>query len=334
MAETVRQYSEHLGALSDDQLQRACDVFDLGALQQAEAAAAGAWGQNIMLTTSTGDFVLRGKERAAGQFAKERAVAAAINDGSSLASPWPYLVNHDAAILGWSYAVMPRLPGTMGSTLWDRADTDGRLALAAAHGEALAHLHEATFAAPGPFDVTRDAFVAVDNYAQWTIERVESLRSQCRAIDSLSHADERFVDTLLRDCAGALDEPFVPVLVHHDFSLANTNYATEHSDFRATGVFDLGETHVGDGEEDLVRFLFRRKSTQRAAFVDAYTGRHPFRPGASERLALYALADLLFMWQVSRRVTNWFGDDTFLDVAAPVVASARSVADRASPRKA
>src|SRR5690242_15645949 len=151
----ARKFSEHLGFLTDEQIGRACDVFDLGHVEEALPAAAGTWGQNILLRTANGAFVLRGNPQFPEQFAKEQQVAAAINAGSSLPAPWPYHVNHDPSILGWPYAVMPRLPGRMGSTLWDAADEDARIALSVAHAAALAQLHEATFAAPGPFDPNR-----------------------------------------------------------------------------------------------------------------------------------------------------------------------------------
>jgi aminoglycoside phosphotransferase (APT) family kinase protein len=319
-----RKYSEQLGVITDEQLQQACDVFDLGTVKAAEPASAGLWGQNILLTTTTGAFVLRGNPQTPQQFAKERVVAAAINERSSLPVPWPYHLNMDADILGWAYAVMPLLPGTMGSTLWERADDQGKIVMAQAHGAALARLHEAAFEAPGPYDPDRGAFVAVTDYREWTVNRIESLRGQCRTIDALSTEDDRYIDTIIRECVEALSEPLVPVLVHHDFSLANTNYEVSHMRYRATGVFDLGEAHVGDGEEDLVRFIFRRKREQRAAFVNAYAGRRPFRAGAGERLALYALADFLFMWQVSRSVTNWFGEASFIDTATRIIENART----------
>jgi hypothetical protein len=34
----------------------------------------------------------------------------------------------------------------------------------------------------------------------------------------------------------------------------------------------------------------------------------------------------LLKWQVSRRVTNWFGDATFIDTARPIIDNARSAA--------
>ena len=321
-----RKYSERLGVIDDSQLQKACDLFDLGVIKRAQPASTGQWGQNIFLWTTHGEFVLRGNPNDPQQFQKERAVAAVIHERSMLPVPWPYRVSNDTELFGWTFAIMPLLPGSMGSTLWKAADDKGKLDLAAALGVGLAELHQTTFDAAGPYDPESDLFAEVDDFPGWTLRRIEYLRTRCRSIDSLTSDAEVYVDELIESCSQALTEPFVPVLVHHDFSLANTNFDEVDDGYRACGVFDLGEAHVGDGEEDLVRFLFRRKSEQRAAFVGAYTDRRPLRPRAEDRLALYALADFLFMWEVSKTVTNWFGHATFVETAEPVINKARMVA--------
>ena len=325
VGDPARTYSTRLGRIDSAQLQQACDLFDVGTLEAAEPASAGVWGQNILLTTSRGAFVLRGNPIVPHQLRKERVVAEAINDRCSLPVAWPYLVSENTEPFGWSFAIMPMLPGTTGSQLWESAEGPGRVALAEAHGEALACLHEAEFASPGPYDPEQDTFTTVDHYATWTLERVGSLRSRCRAIDALTPESERYIDGLIDSCADALTEP-VPVLVHHDFSLGNTAYEPHGDRYRARGVFDLGEAHIGDGEEDLVRFLFRRKRAEREVFMAAYTVRHPLRPDAGDRLALYTLADLLFMWEVSTRVTGWFGDSSFVDVVTPAIDAVRRAA--------
>ncbi|MEA3020938.1 MAG: hygromycin-B 7-O-kinase [Actinomycetota bacterium] len=300
-------------------MQEACDRFDLGALESAELPSAGLWGQNIVLTTSHGRFVFRGSPTVPTQFRRERAVAAALAAGGLVPVPWPYRLSEDPGLFGWSYAIMPMLPGNPGSTFWEACDEDDRLLLAAAHGDALGRLHRTEFHAPGPYDADADAFVAVDDFRAWTLDRIEDLRAGCRDADALDAPAEQYIDATIDACVAGLDERLTPVMVHHDFSLANTNYQRTDASFDFTGLFDLGEAHIGDGEEDLVRFLFRRKRAERDAFVGAYRERRTLRAGSAQRVTLYALADFLFMWQVSARVTNWFGDSSFVEAASRVI---------------
>src|SRR5687767_11632989 len=58
----------------------------------------------------------------------------------------------------------------------------------------------------------------------------------------------------------------------------------------------------------------------------AYTSVRPLRAGAGERLQAYAVADALFMWNVSSRITQWFAGATFVEVARPAVDNARAAA--------
>jgi hygromycin-B 7''-O-kinase len=82
-----RKYSERLGVIDGQQLQQACDLFDLGEVERAEPPSAGLWGQNVLLSTTVGEFVLRGNPQSPQQFTKERVVAAAVNARSTLPVP-------------------------------------------------------------------------------------------------------------------------------------------------------------------------------------------------------------------------------------------------------
>lgn len=83
------RYSERLGDITDTQLQAALDRFGLGGLRSASPAPGGLFGQNIFLTTTEGEFVLRGAPHwnPAGeddwQFPKERFFSRLVHDQPS-----------------------------------------------------------------------------------------------------------------------------------------------------------------------------------------------------------------------------------------------------------
>ena len=56
----AREYSPRLGAITPDQFQAALDRFGLGRFIAAEPITLGNWRQNCFLTSSAGEFVLRG----------------------------------------------------------------------------------------------------------------------------------------------------------------------------------------------------------------------------------------------------------------------------------
>ena len=148
---------------------------------------------------------------------------------------------------------MPLLPGSMGEELRAQTDDRGRVELADAVGEALAALHEAEAEFFGPYDAQLDAFIEMDDFADWTLHRLEHWRKACRSVNALSTEAELYIEDLVDETTDALREPFTPVLVHHDFKHGNLNF--DASTFDATGVFDLFEAYLGAagalGEPDL-----------------------------------------------------------------------------------
>jgi aminoglycoside phosphotransferase (APT) family kinase protein len=321
-----RKYSERLGVIDPGQLFEVAGMLELGEVLAAEPMAGGLFGQNLALTTTEGRFVLRGNPHGHTQLTKERRVAEFIDGGSSLPAPWPYEVCDGTEIFGWTFAVMPLLPGEMGEAIRESADDAERVALATATGEALAMLHEAEADFFGPYDAQLDDFIEMDDFADWALHRFDHWRNACRSVNALSTEAELWLDELVEECAPALKEPFTPVLVHHDFKPGNLNFERVRDGFEPSGVFDLMEAYIADGEEDLVRMLWSVEPPERKAFVEAYTAHDPLRAGAAQRLALYAVCDWMVMWEYGRRHGIWFEDTTFMESVAPIVANARAVA--------
>src|SRR5262245_14730368 len=56
----ARNYSERIGAISDAQFAAAVRRLNLGRFVKAEPTTSGLFGQNVFLTTTAGEFVLRG----------------------------------------------------------------------------------------------------------------------------------------------------------------------------------------------------------------------------------------------------------------------------------
>ena len=170
-----RKYSERLGAIDGDQLHRACDQFDLGTLQRAEPASAGLWGQNILLSATTGEFVLRGNPQTPQQFSKEHVVAAEINSRSPLPVPWPYHVSNDI-----DCSAGPSRSGRCYRERWDRASgtepatrpgssSRSRMATRWPSCTRRVSMH------PVPTTRSRTRCVATDDFLGWTLAHVELL---------------------------------------------------------------------------------------------------------------------------------------------------------------
>lgn len=71
----------------------------------------GVLGQNVFVTSTTGAWVLRGAPHYDWQLPAERFSCEQLHTRTRTPVPWPYLIDPSDDIFGWSYAIMPRMPG-------------------------------------------------------------------------------------------------------------------------------------------------------------------------------------------------------------------------------
>src|SRR5262245_30035801 len=108
---TFREYSKRLGTISDEQLQSALDYSNLGTFLHAEPIPFGLFGQNLFVTSSGGEFVLRGVPHYDWQFPTEKYFIEQLHSNTNVPVPYPYLLNPSAEIFGWPFVIMPRMAG-------------------------------------------------------------------------------------------------------------------------------------------------------------------------------------------------------------------------------
>jgi len=300
----TREYSKRLGVLTAEQLDAALGRFDLGSLVDAEPAPHGLFGQNVMLESTRGRWVLRGHPHYDWQFPKERFIARLIHERTSLGSPWPYQIEGSTQIFGWSFAMMPRLEGEPGIP----EGKDSARAYADALGTALARLHELRWKETGSYDLAIDS---VRPYPVTQAERAIGLiRERLRVCGEVRpEADVEWAESVIATNRAALDEPFEARLVHHDCKPHNVLAVPEGSGWHVTGAVDLMEAYFADPEEDLVRCAAALAIGDRGRsrrFTDAYRARHALRPGFAERYRLYQLLDCAVIWEYGQRNSVWF----------------------------
>jgi aminoglycoside phosphotransferase (APT) family kinase protein len=324
-----REYSKRLGVLTHRQLQAALDRFDLGELIEASSAPSGLFGQNVLLDTTHGAYVLRGAPHTDYQFAKERYFAKMIHECARVPAPWPYLIDDDAGPFGWPYAIMPRLPGEQ---LQDPATrgalSDGdRFGIARAMGEALALLQEATWPVHAWYDIEKGELAPLEKpYAEWYADWTGGYwLDRCRAASNATTEDDAaWVRSVIEQSMDALAVPFVPAIVHTDFTEGNIVAERDGADaWRVSGIFDLMDLYMGDGDADLARLYayYRASSPERGqVFLDAYFRVRPKRERFEERLRMFILHDRLIFWEYGQRNKVWFKDGvTFREWAEPIV---------------
>jgi aminoglycoside phosphotransferase (APT) family kinase protein len=296
---TIRSYSSRLGPITDHQFATALHRLGLGEFVRAESVSGGLFGQN--------QWVLRGDPHTDEQLWSERFFVNHLQAHTSAPVPWPYLIDDANDIFGWPYAVMPRMPGMPLSdrTHVDRLSRDDRLAVASALGTNLAMAHQLIWDMPGSYDRLGDRIEAYGQpWESWIAMEVESWLARARHSSRTTDADVAWVHEVLAAACSALAEPFPPRVVFRDYGEHNVVVKQTGDRWAVTGMFDLMEASVGDGEMDLARQVARYLEEDVAyarSFLSRYLEEHPPREGFATRFPVYMLRDRLIVWEYGVR---------------------------------
>lgn len=306
--------SDRLGRLAQSQLQAALTRFELGQLIDVNFAGEGLFGQNLLLEVdgSSGreEWVFRGAPHWSYQFSRERYFVEIVQRMTEAPVPWPFHVERDESLFGWSYALMPRLTGVRPSVVRTTVGEDEWCDVARQIGAGLAEMHGASTEACGEYEPEGEAVACEPSYEDWWMRSVERHRSNCLSIpDALDEKDVAYIDGLLANHRHALSVPFQPCVVHHDFKEGNIHVNRGARGWEMSGIFDWMTAALGDAEQDLSRMasgLGIAGPSAVRAFLDAYQALRPLREGARDRFRLYMLLDRLWIWEYARRNQVWF----------------------------
>jgi hygromycin-B 7''-O-kinase len=326
----AREYSRRLGSIDDGQFRSALERLGLGKFMRAEPLAGGLFGQNVFVASTAGEYVLRGVPHYDWQLPCERFFVRLLHEHTRAPVPWPYLLDPDDDIFGWSYAVMPRMPGAKSEDLAadENFASDERRELARAMGENLALMHELRWPWPGRYDLATDTIVSLEeSWAEWVAAEARRwLALARRHSERTTDADVSWVEAFLRSSRDALAESFEPRFVMHDYGEHNVTFGRTDELWRVSGVFDLMEAFFGDSEMDLSRqtasYLEADPELARM-FLGTYLGLSPARPGFWERFPVYMLLDRLVVWKYAQRPQHepwWDPDLTLREWAEPYTA--------------
>ena len=304
----ARVYSERLGTLDDRQFQAALARLGLGDFVRAEPVSGGLFGQNVFVTSTTGDWVLRGAPHYDWQLPAEQFFCDQLHARTMTPVAWPYLIDARDDIFGWSYAIMPRMPGANLSVAEEGGalTRQDRLGIARAMAENLVRMQALTWPFPGGFDLSSGTIAPFSSgWPDWVATEAHRWLDQAREhSDHTTDDDIQWVDQLLQAARHALAEPFQPCFVMHDYREPNATFECAGDGWRVSGIFDLMEAFIGDGEVDLsrqtVHYLQEDRELARA-FVRHYRELTPVRPGFGSRFLVYIVWDRLVVWEYFQR---------------------------------
>jgi hygromycin-B 7''-O-kinase len=307
-------YSERLGAISDEQFHAVAARLRLGRFICAAPTSSGLFGQNVFLTTTEGEYVLRGaphwvkelhetewRPEDRWQFAKEKYFAAQLYAHTHAPVPWPMLHDETNDIFGWPYLVMPRMPGECFNdrSILEALSPDERREVAVALGTTLADAHRLTSPFAGDFGL---ASIALE---PWPVNATQRVADEMHANATLAGQNGNMTaDDIawIRDAArrALRVEPRPNTFVHVDYKLNNLTVSKGPDGWCVSGMFDLHEAQFGDGARDLVRQTCGYLDTDPAlapVFVESYQRQVEPDARIPELMPLYVMSDRMKFWQ-------------------------------------
>ena len=300
---TVREYSKRLGHISDEQLQAALNCFDLGEFLRAEPIPFGLFGQNLFVTSTAGEFVLRGAPHYDWQFPTEKFFIEQLQARTYVPAPYPYRFNPVPEIFGWAFVIMPKMPGLQlaDSQVVAHLSMDERRGVARALAAMLIEIQTLTWEHPGRYDATTQTVQPMmQDYRSWIAQRTHELLAQAQGYnDNTPATDAAWVEDIIARTSHACLTPYQPCLVLEDYKEPNVVVTQAEIGWQVSGVFDFMTAHFGDGEADLARQVgtYLRETPELAdEFVQVYLHNKVVQPGFSKRQQLYMLYDSLIIW--------------------------------------
>lgn len=339
-AERVVIQAERLGSLTAGQLQRALDRFGLGRLTDVAPAVGGSFGQVILLTSDTGEWVLKGAPLVPWQLRAEAYFTELLHRKTAVPVPWPYRVDEADDIFGWSYALMSKLPGVdLGDeAVWAQFTPTESATIARSMGQTLADIAAVTAPVAARYDGATGQMtpyaIPLDEAVITEIADV-LVKTRQQHPRRMPDADARWVEGLIERGREALRGTGTPRLTMQDFKDQNLMAVACPEGWRVGGVFDLGGLHFGDPAFGLCRQISQfmtRETTgidEVVTFIDAFVAAlDEDRQGVLARLPVYMLLERIEIWEWAMRERRpWLYDldCTFREWAAPSIGAIEQV---------
>jgi aminoglycoside phosphotransferase (APT) family kinase protein len=332
-------YSERLGAIADEQFAAAAARMGVGEFISATPISAGLFGQNVFISTTAGEFVLRGaphwvrgpneadfRRDDRFQFAKETFFADRLRERTRAPTPWPYLHDRSSDIFGWPYLIMPRMPGVCFNerSILKTLAPKARGEVAEAAGATLAQMQTLTWPFAGDFDVDTIQLTPDPGGAgAHTIVQARRFAGEAEAKGVMVAGDMDWIEAIFGDARTLKPRPVT--FVHGDYKLDNMTVAQAvDGRWEVSGVFDLHTARFGDGAYDLVRAScawLDTEPTLARVFIDGWRAAGGGGSDPAPWMPLHVVAERLIFWRFQADARPaWSRGLTFRGWAEPYLA--------------
>lgn len=247
--------SNKLGEVTDDSLQKMLDKFNLGKLILSERTSYGVMGQTMFVSSTEGEFVLKGNPLFPGQFIEEKYFVENIEKRTGVTVPVSYMIDDSEDIFGWSYSLMPRLQGEH-LHLLQTLTQEEKLEIAELVANTLLEFHSWKVDQYGELDTKKLTIKPFENsYTEWLFNRIRFWLDDAKKYSVITSGDEEWVENLLERAKDSFDKIASPTFVMGDFKSENFLLESKSTGWEMSGVFDFTNSYFGDGLSDLIKMI-------------------------------------------------------------------------------
>jgi hygromycin-B 7''-O-kinase len=307
------KYSDRLGDISNNQLQLALDEFNLGLLVNSDLIEEGLFGQNLFISSSKGEYVLRGCPHYDWQFRSEKFFVEKLHEKTKVPVPFPYNISTNKDIFGWDFVIMPKLEGINLSSKMDEESLGekDREEIAKEQAKTLVEMQKYTEKYYGYYDLNLDDIKPLEmRYSERILKNIHHRLNQTMEVNTklISKTEFKWVGGILEKADKYLDMEFIPSYVMQDYKPENMLVKKVNNEWKVSGIFDLMESYIGNGEADLSRmysmYLDNDRRDLAAIFLNEYLkGRGSVKLDSdfNERFNIFMIHDRVIIWSWSVR---------------------------------
>jgi len=305
-----------LGNVTNEQLQKALGRLSLGSLVAAGKTSKGTGNQTLFISSTDGEYVLKGNPLYEGQFAEEKYYIDHLQSLIGMPLPSPYLIDESNDIFGWSYAIMPRLQGAHMNEL----AADGALSardkeqIAEVLARSLRELHSWKAGHFGEYDpLSKEIHPFEGGYKSWLYNRIRYWLEDAKKYSTITSEDAEWAEALLQNAEGAFDSLYSPSYVMGDFKADNILVQNSGRGWEISGLFDFTNGYFGDGLADLTKITAMYVNNGEAGlakrFIRSYMDGANYAEDAVLRLRVHMLHQCVLDWGCAKAIQQVTWDE-------------------------
>lgn len=303
--------SNKLGLINDKQLQSVLDKFKLGKLISSKSTDEGAMGQTMFVSSTEGEYVLKGNPLYSGQFMEEKFFIDNVNSRTNIPVPRPYIIDDSEDIFGWNYVIMPCLKGEHlnSKPLQIKLQLEDKLKIAESIAEALTSFHTWKVNDFGELDPKTLTIIPFKNtYSEWLFKRILFWVTDAKKYSRITDEDLKWVHSLLAESEDDFNHISSPSFVMGDFKPGNfLIYQSEHG-WEISGVFDFTNSYFADPVSDFIKmityYIDNNETDIAKHFINTYYKQHEEEKNSiRNRIKVHMLHQKTLDWG-SAKATN------------------------------